>query len=63
MITDCLIWCDNQVVDTDGKVRCIAHLYEGKVLFCPYSDNADRLRHDHPCSDYQPSSKKEVGLE
>ena len=44
MITDFRIWCDNQTVDMNGKVRCLAHFVEGRVLFCPYSDNADRLR-------------------
>ena len=63
MITDFRIWCDNQTVDMNGKVRCLAHFVEGRVLFCPYSDNADRLRSKHSCSDYRPDSRKEVGLE
>lgn len=63
MITDFRIWCDNQTLDTEGKVRCLAHLHEGSVLFCLYSDNADRLRAKYPCSDYQPDRRKEVGLE
>lgn len=57
-----LIWCGNQSVDTDGRMLCLAHLAEGRVPFCPYSDQADRLRSQYPCSDYKPDHKKELGL-
>lgn len=55
---DNLIWCDNQSIGTDGKMLCLA---EGRVSTYPYADNADRLRSEYPCSDYQPDSKKELG--
>lgn len=61
-ILDKLIWCGNQSVDVDGRMRCLAHIHEGRVPFCPYSDQADRLRSQHPCSDYEPDYKKELGL-
>lgn len=61
-IIDSLIWCDYQSVDTDGQVRCLAHLAENRVLFCPYLNNADRLRSKYLCSDYQPDRKKELRL-
>lgn len=40
----------------------MAHAAENKVFVCPYSDNPDRLRAMYPCSDYEPDSKKELGL-
>lgn len=58
---DNLIWCNNQSINTDGKMLCLAHLAEGRVPICPYADNADRLRSEYPCSDYQLDSKKELG--
>lgn len=58
---DNLIWCDNQSVDTGGKLICLADLAEGRVFTCPYSNNEDRLRSEYPCSDYKPDSKKELG--
>lgn len=61
-ILDRLVWCDNQLVDVDGRIICLAHLVEGRVPFCPYSDRADRLRSPYPCSDYEPDHKKELGL-
>ena len=62
-ILDSLIWCGNQSVDTDDRMICLAHLAEGRVPFCPYADQADRLRSPYPCSDYEPSSKRMLGLD
>lgn len=59
---DSLIWCDYQSVDTDGRVRCLAHLAENRVPLCPYLNNVDRLRSKYQCSDYRPDRKKALGL-
>lgn len=47
------IWCDNQIIDSDGNLTCTAFLAERKVFACPYKDNADRLSQEHSCSAYK----------
>lgn len=47
------IWCDNQTIDENGVLTCMAHLAEARVFTCPYKDNQERLESQYPCSDYQ----------
>lgn len=47
------IWCENQAIDSNNHITCLAHLAEGRALDCPYTDNKERLRADYPCSDYK----------
>ncbi len=47
------LWCDNQYIDSNGDVVCMAHLVEDRVLDCPYKTLRDRLRAQYPCSDYE----------
>lgn len=51
-------WCANQILDEDNKVSCIAHLAEGRVLDCPYTNAETRLEAQYPCSDYEPEYSK-----
>lgn len=48
-----IIWCDNQTIDENGVLTCLAHLAEARVFTCPYKDNQERLESQYPCSDYQ----------
>jgi len=57
------LWCNNQSVDTDGKVICLAHLAEARVSYCPYKDVADRLRSEYPCSDFMENMDRFLGGE
>lgn len=47
------MWCENQAVDENGSIMCLAHLAEGRVLDCPYESEEQRLKSEYPCSDYQ----------
>lgn len=51
-------WCANQILDENNKVSCIAHLAEGRVLDCPYTNAESRLEAQYPCSDYEPEDNK-----
>lgn len=63
MLLENYIFCEYQSFDTYGNKICLAHLHESRVLRCPYSDVADRLRAEYPCSDYIPDNhRKELGL-
>ena len=46
-------WCEEQGLDENKTVICMAHLAEGRVLDCPYKNNADRMKAYYPCSDYK----------
>ena len=54
-------WCDNQQLDENHEVICLAHLAEGRALKCPYRDAAERETTEYPCSDYEP--KADVSVE
>lgn len=47
-------WCDNQCLDENGVITCLAHLAEARALTCPYKTNEERLTATYPCSDYEP---------
>lgn len=47
------LWCENQMIDEDNYVICLAHLAEGRALDCPYENNEKRMESEYPCSDYR----------
>lgn len=47
-------WCNEQMIDENGKIICTAHLVEGCCSICPWKDNDERERAEYPCSDYRP---------
>jgi hypothetical protein len=50
------LWCDNQMLDENNIIICVAHLAEGRVFDCPYKNNDERLNAHYPCSDYKEKS-------
>lgn len=48
-----MMWCDNQMLDKENKVMCLAHLADGRVFDCPYRSYNERINAEHPCSDYR----------
>ena len=46
-------WCENQMLDENNIIICVAHLAEGRVFDCPYKDNDKRLQANYPCSNYK----------
>lgn len=48
-------FCENQNVSEDGEAKCLAHLAEERVLYCPYKNNDEREIDEHPCTDYRKS--------
>ena len=47
-------WCENQSIDIDKHIICLAHLAEDRVLDCPYNALTERKMSRYPCSDYKP---------
>lgn len=47
------MWCDNQVLDANDRILCLAHLVEARVFECPYENNEKRMESKYPCSDYK----------
>lgn len=47
------LWCNNQIVDSENRVTCIAYLSEGRSFTCPYVNNEERLKAKYPCQDYE----------
>lgn len=52
------LWCESQSIDISGKVICLAHFAEGRVLACPYKDIFERLRAVYPCSDFRENTDR-----
>lgn len=49
-------WCYWQIKckeDSQDTFTCTAHLADGRVFQCPYSDLDDRTKMEYPCSDYE----------
>lgn len=49
-------WCENQREDDEG-IYCIAHLYEGRVLDCPYASKEEMIFLTKQCHDYREKVK------
>lgn len=47
------LWCENQMIDKDDYIICLAYLAEGRVFDCPYENNEKRMESEYPCSDYR----------
>lgn len=52
LISDEILFCENQSISTEGDVLCLAHMAEARVPDCPWRTPEDRLRAVYPCSDY-----------
>lgn len=47
------LWYQQQMIDKDNYIICLAHLAEGRVFDCPYENNEERIKAEYPCSDYK----------
>ena len=47
------LWCNEQGLDENGRVICLAHLAEARVFDCPYKDAEERLKSKYHCSNFR----------